>query len=104
MRVWPVSHLVIPSYTRHVKTAVSIPDPLFEAADRLARRRRVSRSALYAEALRLLLAGEDDADAAITARLDAVLGDAHAGREPSEDIARDPVLATANAELWNAEW
>lgn len=58
-----------------MKTAVSIPDSLFEAADRLARRRRVSRSALYAEALRLLLAGEDDADAAITAQLDAIHGD-----------------------------
>ena len=39
---------VIPGYTRPVKIAVSIPDPLFEAAEALARRERISRSQLYA--------------------------------------------------------
>jgi hypothetical protein len=34
-----------------MKTAVSIPDELFERADRVAAKRGVSRSALYAEAL-----------------------------------------------------
>lgn len=34
-----------------MKTAVSLPDELFEAADTLARRLRVSRSQLYASAL-----------------------------------------------------
>lgn len=38
-----------------MKTAVSIPDPLFEAAERLARRRGVRRSQLYVEALQRLL-------------------------------------------------
>ena len=38
-------------YTRGMKTAVSIPNPTFKAADRLARRLGVSRSRLYAEAL-----------------------------------------------------
>lgn len=61
----------IPGYTHgSVKLAVSIPDPLFEAADQLARHRKVSRSQLYAAALELLLATEDDAE--ITARLDRV--------------------------------
>jgi metal-responsive CopG/Arc/MetJ family transcriptional regulator len=55
-----------------VKTAVSIPDPLFEAADQLARRRKVSRSQLYATALELLLAADDDSD--ITERLNAIYG------------------------------
>lgn len=54
-----------------MKTAVSIPDPLFAAADRLARRRRVSRSALYAEALELLLA-DHATDDDVTARLDEI--------------------------------
>lgn len=34
-----------------MKTAVSLPDPVFRSADRLARRMKVSRSRLYAMAL-----------------------------------------------------
>jgi len=60
----------IPGYTRVVKIAVSIPDSLFEAGDQLARRRKMSRSQLYAIALESLLAAEDDTD--ITTRLNAV--------------------------------
>jgi hypothetical protein len=41
-----------------VKTAVSIPDQLYEAAERLARRRGVRRSQLYAEALQRLVADQ----------------------------------------------
>ncbi len=36
---------------RFMKTAISIPDPLFEAADRLAAALGVSRSELYAKAV-----------------------------------------------------
>ncbi|MCY4368770.1 MAG: ChpI protein [bacterium] len=56
-----------------MKVAVSIPDAVFEAADRLAERRRCSRSSLYAEALQRLLAHEDSE--AVTARLDAIYSD-----------------------------
>lgn len=38
-------------YTSDVKTAISIPDPLFEEADALAERLSMSRSALYRHAL-----------------------------------------------------
>ncbi len=41
-----------------MKTAVSIPDQLYEAAERLARRRGVRRSQLYAEALQRLVADQ----------------------------------------------
>ncbi|MCB8953673.1 MAG: hypothetical protein H6650_16835 [Ardenticatenales bacterium] len=34
-----------------MKTAISVPDPIFEAAERLARRLGMSRSQLYATAL-----------------------------------------------------
>jgi metal-responsive CopG/Arc/MetJ family transcriptional regulator len=44
-----------------MKTAVSLPDPLFEAADDLARVLGVSRSELYARALRTFLAAHDRA-------------------------------------------
>lgn len=60
-----------------MKVAVSIPDAVFEAAERLAERRRCSRSSLYAEALEGLLASEDSEQ--VTARLDALYSD-----EPSE--------------------
>ena len=45
-----------PGYTRGMKTAVSLPDELFEGAERLARRLRISRSRLYRDALREYLA------------------------------------------------
>ena len=38
-------------YTCAVKTAVSIPDKIFKAADRLAERLGMSRSQLYADAV-----------------------------------------------------
>lgn len=38
-------------YTHIMKTAISVPDPIFEAAERLARRLGMSRSQLYATAL-----------------------------------------------------
>jgi hypothetical protein len=81
-------------YSTVVKTAVSIPDPIFEAADRLARRRRISRSELYAEALARLL--EADESANITQRLDDVYGD-----RPSE---LDPGLGVVQAIAVDEDW
>lgn len=48
------------SYTDGMKTAVSIPDDLFDQADRLAHRMNTSRSAIYAQALAEYLARHDD--------------------------------------------
>ena len=77
-----------------VKVAVSIPDPVFQAAEELAARRRCSRSSLYAQALELLLAdaGGDD----VTARLDALYAE-----QPS-DVPGDVRAAQerALAERW----
>ena len=81
-------------YFTVVKTAVSIPDPIFEAADRLARRRRITRSELYAEALTRLL--EKDESAGITERLDDVYAD-----QPSE---LEPGLAAAQALAVDEDW
>ncbi len=47
------------SYTPGMKTAVSIPDEVFQQADRLARRMGTSRSALYARALVEFVARHD---------------------------------------------
>ena len=43
-------------YTFGMKTAVSVPDEVFQRAERLAKRMKVSRSELYSRALREYLA------------------------------------------------
>ncbi|MBD0319819.1 MAG: hypothetical protein ICV87_05780 [Gemmatimonadetes bacterium] len=53
-----------------MKTAISLPDELFSAADALAGRLGVSRSELYATAVAEFLAKHDPSE--ITARLDQV--------------------------------
>jgi len=47
-------------HTSGMKTAVSIPDDVFEDAERLASRLRTSRSQLYARALAEFVARHDD--------------------------------------------
>jgi len=91
---WVPPTVVIPGYTQLVKTAVSIPDAIFEAADALARERRVSRSALYAEALQLLLAATSGDE--VTEQLDAVHDD---GAVPI-----DPTVTVANTALFAEPW
>lgn len=53
-----------------MKVAVSIPDPIFEAAERLAKQRRMARSQLFAEALEAYLEARDAQ--AVTASLNEV--------------------------------
>ena len=53
-----------------MKTAVSLPDELFRAAEAMARRLRVSRSELYAKAIAEFLKGQQDNS--ITERLNDV--------------------------------
>ena len=43
-----------------MKTAVSIPDPLFKKSEKLARKLKLSRSALYARALEEFLKQRDE--------------------------------------------
>jgi antitoxin MazE6 len=77
-----------------VKTAVSIPDALFEAADRAARRLGLSRSELYARALERFL-GEEPDDA-ITARLDDIYA--------VEGSSLDPEVAEAQRRAMAEPW
>lgn len=56
-----------------MKTAISVPDDVFESADELASELGVSRSALYATAMAEYLAKHRGAD--ITARLNEVYGE-----------------------------
>ena len=55
-----------------MKTAISVPHSVFEAAERLAQRLGKSRSQLYTEALQTYLAQQRDAG--VTERLDEIYG------------------------------
>ena len=77
-----------------MKVAVSIPDALFRSADRSARRRKMSRSQLYALALERLVDPEDDDR--ITGRLDATYGE--------QDSHPDAGLLAAQAEAVRERW
>jgi hypothetical protein len=78
-------------YTRGMKTAISVPDDVFQQSERLAARTAKSRSQLYTEAMREYIERHDPET--VTDRLDAVVDELG----PQEDrfvatLARD-VLA-----------
>lgn len=75
--------------------AISVPNPVFKAAEHLARQRKVSRSQLYAEALSAYL-GSRGADA-VTARLNAVYG---AESSALDDVLADAQLRSVANEAW----
>lgn len=78
-----------------MKVAISLPDPLFAAAEQLARRLRVSRSQLYAQALEEYLARRQDSR--VTERLDAVYA---AGQEPVDPALAAAQLGAVGREAW----
>ncbi len=67
-----------------MKTAISVPDDVFESAERLARRERRSRSEIYSTAVREYVARH--APDEITDALDEVVADV--GRSPEAFVAR----------------
>jgi metal-responsive CopG/Arc/MetJ family transcriptional regulator len=78
-----------------MKTAISLPDDLFESADELAERLGVSRSQLYATAVAEYVAKHRDQD--VTARLNEVY------RTEKADLG--PELRRAQARsLDTSEW
>jgi metal-responsive CopG/Arc/MetJ family transcriptional regulator len=78
-----------------MKIAISVPDKVFKAGERLARERGISRSELYTSALSAYL-GVHGA-AAITARLDALYS--------KEDSRLDPALSSAqHQQLIDEAW
>lgn len=64
--------IVLPWYERSMKVAVSIPEELFDSAETLGKRLRVSRSRLYATALAEFLAKHRGRK--VTERLNSVYG------------------------------
>ena len=69
-----------------MKVAISLPDPVFSAAERLAARMRVSRSQLYAQALEEYLARRQDS--MVTEQLDAVYAVTQELLDPVFDAAQ----------------
>jgi len=67
-------------YTFGMKTAISLPDALFEEADATARRLGISRSRLFAEAVARYLA--EQRAAGVTERLDVVYGRSSSRLDP----------------------
>ena len=63
-----------------MKVAVSIPDPLFEEAERVSPRQRIPRSQLYSRALRAYV--QQHSGDEITARMDAALQEIGVSQEP----------------------
>jgi hypothetical protein len=80
-----------------MKTAISIPDTMFEAAERTARRLGISRSQLFQMAVTRFI--EEQRKLGVTEALDEVYGDApSAGR-------LDPLLSRLQlASLPREEW
>lgn len=76
----------ITSYTedvapeRTVKITVSIPASLFDGADRLARRRGMPRSRLYAEALQRYV--DQDSESDVTRQLDELAAEMDTSMDP----------------------
>ncbi len=78
-----------------MKTAISIPDPIFERGDKLARRLSKTRSQLYAEAVDEYVTRHDPDT--VTARLNAVV-------DSLADTEDRFVSDTANSILSHVEW
>ena len=76
-----------------MKTAISIPDSLFTAADQLAKRLGISRSELYQRAVSLFI--KANKNAGITETLNDVYaaGDIDRGLDPLLDILQGASIA-----------
>ena len=78
-----------------MKTAVSVPDDVFERAERLARRERRSRSDVYSAALREYVARHSPDE--VAEALDRVVAEVGEGTDPF-------VTAASRQTLESTEW
>jgi antitoxin MazE6 len=77
-----------------MKTAVSIPDRIYEAAERYARRRGIPRSQVYAAALAQFMS-EQESDEDLTAALNRVCGEVDTGLDRFSRTASRRGLASS---------
>lgn len=78
-----------------MKVAISVPDPIFEAAEKLAKSRSVARSKLYTEALSAYVSSHSETS--ITQKLNEVYGENNSELEP-------PFIAAQSQALSNETW
>ncbi len=78
-----------------MKTSVSIPDRIFRAAERAAKRQKVSRSRFYAQAVEAYLNTHRKMQPAkeVTEALNAVYGTESSELDPDLDVAACHLLA-----------
>ena len=81
-----------------MKTAISIPDVIFQDAERMAKRRRMSRSELYANAVAEYVKSERFMG--VRERLDSVYG----GTEPQESRLDPALIQLQSASLSKDGW
>ena len=74
-----------------MKTAISIPDSIFERADLLARRFHISRSELYARAIERFVEAHDEAST--RAALDAVYAEESSALPPGATAAQAAIAS-----------
>ena len=78
------------SYTKSMKTAISLPDEVYRDAERLAKRLRKSRSRLYMEAVSEYVARHEPQ--AVTEALDRLVGQGDLRPEPLARVAAHRLL------------
>jgi metal-responsive CopG/Arc/MetJ family transcriptional regulator len=84
-----------------MKTAVSIPDEIFEGAERLARRTKKSRSRLFSDAVREYLARH--ASEEVTAAMDRVCAELQ-NSTPNKTVKDEFTAFAAWHTLKRSEW
>jgi metal-responsive CopG/Arc/MetJ family transcriptional regulator len=77
-----------------MKTAISIPDPIFRSAERLANQMKKTRSQLYSEAVREYLARHDPDR--VTEQINAVCEDVDTQSDAFLSEAARRILATTD--------
>jgi metal-responsive CopG/Arc/MetJ family transcriptional regulator len=73
-----------------MKVAISIPDPVFDAAERISRQMRLSRSGFYAKAVEAYVRQHSGDE--ITRRLDEVYSEASSRLDPAWEAGSLEVL------------
>jgi hypothetical protein len=73
-----------------MKVAVSVPDPVFQAAERVSRRMRMSRSRLYAKAVEAFVRQHSEED--VTEQLNKVYAKISSKLDPALESASLEVL------------
>ncbi len=86
---------VIPGYTRAMKTAISVPDDLFEQVENRVSELGISRSEFYSSAARLYLQKLDGES--LTAEIDAALAAIRADPEARAEMDRERAELNAYA-------